>query len=33
MSAEFATQADIPAIMTIERTPGFEEHVGRWSEE
>ena len=33
MSAEFATQTDIPAIMAIERTPGFEEHVGRWSEE
>ena len=33
MSAEFATQADIPVIMAIERTPGFEDHVGRWSEE
>ena len=33
MSAEFATQADIPAIMAIERTPGFEDNVGRWSEE
>ena len=33
MSAEFATQADIPPIMAIERTPGFEEYVGRWSEE
>ena len=30
---EFATRADIPAIMAIERTPGFEDHVGRWSEE
>jgi len=33
MSAEFATPADIPAIMAIERTPGFEEYVGRWSKE
>ena len=33
MSAEFATEADIPAIMAIERTPGFEDYVGRWSEE
>jgi RimJ/RimL family protein N-acetyltransferase len=33
MSAEFATQADISAIMAIERTPGFEDYVGRWSEE
>ena len=33
MSAEFATPADIPAIMAIERTPGFEDYVGRWSEE
>ena len=32
MSAEFATPADIPAIMAIERTPGFEDYVGRWSE-
>ena len=31
--AERATEADIPAIMAIERTPGFEEFVGRWSEE
>ena len=30
---KFATQADIPAIMAIERTPGFEDYVGRWSEE
>ena len=33
MSAEFATPADLPAIMAIERTPGFEDYVGRWSEE
>ncbi len=33
MSAEFATQSDIPAIMAIERTPGFEDYVGRWSGE
>jgi RimJ/RimL family protein N-acetyltransferase len=33
MSAEFATPADIPAIMAIERTPGFEDYVGRWSED
>ena len=31
MSAEFATEADIPAIMAIERTPGFEDVVGRWN--
>jgi RimJ/RimL family protein N-acetyltransferase len=30
---EFATAADIPAIMAIERTPGFEDLVGRWSAE
>ena len=33
MTIEFATQADIPAIMAIERTPGFEGFIGRWSEE
>jgi RimJ/RimL family protein N-acetyltransferase len=33
MSAEFATPADIPAVMEIERTPGFEDFVGRWSRE
>ena len=33
MSAEFATQADIHASMANERTPGFEDYVGRWSEE
>jgi RimJ/RimL family protein N-acetyltransferase len=30
---ELATEGDIPAIMAIERTPGFEVHIGRWSEE
>jgi RimJ/RimL family protein N-acetyltransferase len=30
---ELATEADIPAIMAIERTRGFEAHVGRWSRE
>ena len=29
----FATEADIPAIMEIERTPGFEGFVGRWARE
>ena len=29
----FATTADIAALMEIERTPGFEDYVGRWSEE
>jgi RimJ/RimL family protein N-acetyltransferase len=33
MSADFAKPADIPAIMEIERTPGFEDYVGRWSHE
>jgi RimJ/RimL family protein N-acetyltransferase len=33
MSADFATEADIPAIMAIERTPGFEDVVGRWPRE
>ncbi len=33
MSVEFATAADIPAIMAVERTPGFEGLVGRWSHE
>ena len=28
---ELASEADIPAIMAIERTPGFEGLVGRWS--
>src|SRR5215211_3556885 len=30
---ELATEADIPAIMEIERTPGFEDFVGRWTHE
>jgi RimJ/RimL family protein N-acetyltransferase len=30
---EQAAEADIPAIMAIERTPGFEDVVGRWSHE
>jgi RimJ/RimL family protein N-acetyltransferase len=29
----FATEADISAIMEIERTPGFEGFVGRWDRE
>ena len=29
----FATEADIPAIMEIERTPAFEGFVGRWPHE
>jgi RimJ/RimL family protein N-acetyltransferase len=29
----FASEADIPAIMAIERTPGFEGFVGRWTRE
>jgi RimJ/RimL family protein N-acetyltransferase len=29
----FATEADIPAIMEIERTRGFEGFVGRWPRE
>ena len=31
MSVEVATEADIAAIMAIERGPGFESLVGRWS--
>jgi RimJ/RimL family protein N-acetyltransferase len=30
---ELAAESDIPAIMAIERTPGFEDFVGRWTEE
>ena len=30
MSVELATEADIPAIMEVERMPGFEHLVGRW---
>lgn len=33
MSVELATPADIPAIMAIERSPGFDTLVGRWSPE
>ena len=33
VSTGFATEADIPAIMEIERTPGFEGFVGRWPHE
>lgn len=33
MKVELATEADIPAIMTIERSPGFDSLVGRWSAE
>jgi RimJ/RimL family protein N-acetyltransferase len=29
----FASEADISAIMDIERTPGFENFVGRWAHE
>ena len=31
MKVELATPADIPAIMAIERSPGFDALVGRWS--
>ena len=31
MSVEPATQAHIPAITEVERMPGFEQLVGRWS--
>jgi RimJ/RimL family protein N-acetyltransferase len=33
VTTERATPDDIPAIMAIERTPGFEDFVGRWSHE
>jgi RimJ/RimL family protein N-acetyltransferase len=33
VTTERATEADIPAIMAIERTPGFEGFVGRWTAE
>jgi RimJ/RimL family protein N-acetyltransferase len=33
MKVELATPADIPAIMSIERSPGFDSLVGRWSAE
>ena len=32
-AVQYATEADIPAIMEIERTPGFEGFVGRWARE
>ena len=32
MSVEPATPDDIPAIMEVERMPGFEKLVGRWDE-
>jgi len=32
-TADQATEADIPAIMAIERTSGFETVIGRWTEE
>lgn len=31
MSLEPATEADLPAIMRIERTPGYELFIGQWS--
>jgi RimJ/RimL family protein N-acetyltransferase len=30
MSLEPASEADLPAIMRIERTPGYELFIGRW---
>ena len=33
VTTERATEADIPAIMAIERKPGFEDFVDRWSRE
>jgi len=33
VTAEQAAEADIPAIMEIERTPGFEDVIGRWTHE
>jgi RimJ/RimL family protein N-acetyltransferase len=33
VTTERATEADIPAIMAIERTRGFEDFVGRWTAE
>ena len=33
MSFEPATEADIPTIMEIERTPGYENFIGTWSAE
>lgn len=31
MSFESATEADIPAIMAIERTPGYDYFIGSWT--
>jgi RimJ/RimL family protein N-acetyltransferase len=33
MKLELATEADIPTIMAIERSPGFDGLVGRWPAE
>jgi RimJ/RimL family protein N-acetyltransferase len=33
VTTDCASEADIPAIMAIERTPGFEGFVGRWPRE
>ena len=33
MTVDLATEADIPAIMALERSPGFDGFVGRWSAE
>jgi diamine N-acetyltransferase len=33
MSFEPATEADIPTIMAIERTPGYENFIGVWTAE
>lgn len=33
MSVEVAVPADIPTIMAVERGPGFETLVGRWTRE
>lgn len=32
LSVERATEADLPAIMAIERLPGYDQLVGRWDE-
>jgi len=33
VTVDLATEADIPAIMALERSPGFNGLVGRWSAE
>ncbi|MDQ4088383.1 MAG: GNAT family N-acetyltransferase [Pseudomonadota bacterium] len=33
MIVDLAVPGDVPTIMTVERTPGFEDLVGRWSRE